>query len=80
MCIRDRREVRQVDADRPRRRALSDDDIPVSYTHLERDVLVDRLLKELVFGVLEHQPHLEAVFPQVGLLGPQVGDVYKRQG
>ena len=41
----------------------------------KRDVLIDRLLEELVFRILEHQPHLEPVGAAVGAVRPEVGAV-----
>ena len=38
----------------------------------EGDVLVHRLLKQLVLRVLEHQPHLEADVPDLLRLRPDV--------
>jgi len=56
-------EVLLPDADKSGRAVHALVDLALGQAHVfgpEGDVAVDRLLEQLVFGVLEHQPHLEA--------------------
>ena len=62
-------------ADQLRRLAHAAVDLVFRKAHVARaegDVLIDRLLEELILRILEHQPHLEAHAADLLRLGPDV--------